>query len=213
MVILDLKIFKCLLPSMCVNIQQLVSLTRSRIKALELFFVLEGKKKVARQLYTHDQFSKIETFCHLQQLYLVKSPKKIALLDTHEAFSNTGTFTTSPDGLYLVYISKDEHDAHMACLCELREQHTLLGELLGYPVCCIKYFLTHFSAKSTDLSLPSKYWQLNVLQRKNDYSLIFHFPCSGECLVSLGQAKTDFELLEKKERSFAEELQKHLQIL
>jgi hypothetical protein len=78
----------------------------------------------------------------------------------------------------------------------------LLGRLLGYPLCCVRSFITRWptacsdfdgdvallllAEEPSDRSFP---WESNVFGRYFGATLLPHFPCHFDCAASLAQAR------------------------
>jgi hypothetical protein len=94
-----------------------------------------------------------------------------------------------------IYIARDTYTAKRLKLADLRDNVSKVGQLLGYPGCCIKCFLhPKYKYPSLDTIFATRvfHWQLNFLA---EYKLISHFPCSYECTQSLKMANQLFERL------------------
>ena len=194
----------------------LVSLFGSKLKADEVLYLLNGEKKVLRQLFSLSELSEIESFCQEHSLFLVRSCFKIVVADTNKAFSNKGFRVPVQDprnGLFVVYVSSDERLANLAALAEQQGNDSLLGELLGYPACCVEYFCKNFSSKTSNPELRQSHglknadsFLLDISLRPEDIALLSHFPCSWGCVQSVEIAENRLLLLEKTHIPRAREL-------
>lgn len=187
----------------------------SKTKAQEIVFLLNGVKEVVRQGFYPSELPVVEQFCKENALFLVKSKFKVLLEEEGSTFSNKCTRIPENDsrlGMYFVYLSKDEQKALLACYAEMMNRHKELGELLGYPCCCIEFFCKNFNEQNTNLELtPTNPWT-NLSQREQDCVLLSHFPCSSECSFSIELAKRYFEVIKKVDSVRAEEMMKILEI-
>jgi hypothetical protein len=101
-----------------------------------------------------------------------------------------------PNAMSLVYFGVTEALAAGAEQVELYGDHRLLGQLFGYPDCCIEFFLKSGSAGPD--RLPATINSLGPFDRLmnpiSTYvygapSLLFHFPCSPACESSITLSK------------------------
>ncbi len=192
---------------MDVEYNQLTSTFGSKLKADEVIYLLAGLKPVLRQLFFEHELELVEWFCKNNKIYLTKSNFKIVLVDSDKSFSNKGERAEMSDpreGTYVLYLSLNEKQSLMAALAEQQIDDKLLGELLGYPTCCINYFLNQFGSQNPDPVLQetgdvvgSDSWMLDISHRKDDLALISHFPCSWCCEDSLRIARNRLHLLEE----------------
>jgi len=171
---------------------------------------------VVRQGFYTAELPAVERFCKDQDLFLVKSKFKVLLDEKEERFSNKCIRIREDDprqGMYFVYISKDERQSLLACYAEMMNRNKELGELLGYPCCCIEFFCKNFNQDKTNLELkPTNVWT-NLSKREKDCVLLSHFPCSSECSFSIELAKKYFEVIRKVDPKRAEEIMKVLKSL
>ena len=183
-------------------------------KAQEILFLLHDAKEVVRQGFYDKELPPLESFCTENRLCLVKSKFKV-LLDDKETFSNKGTRIPENDprpGMYFVYISKDETKANLAAYYELTQNHRELGLLLGYPACCIHFFIQNFHEQNTNLELKPINHYTNLTQRENDVVLLSHFPCSSDCQESIALGKKYLEVLQQVDKARAEKIKAILTI-
>jgi len=201
---------------------ELLRITNSQIKALEILDVINGTKQVARQGYRKS--GAIKEFCKKNNLFVFESPIRIKLLDYNKAFSNKGIVTHSDtdDTLKLLYISFSKRLAMEASLAELKGDDVKLGRLLGYPDCCINFFVdnkrykmrTDFNYEDIILNNTNEknkyYFGLNIFMREKDACLLSHFPCSLDCEESRKIAERRYNLLKRHNEKFALSLKKIL---
>lgn len=180
----------------------------SRAKAQEILLVKQGVKDVVRQGFYPAELEKVEEFCTQNNLYLVKSNFKVIIADEGD-YSNKGLRISEQDkrpGMYFVYISQHEEKAWLAAYHEMMNDHRALGLLLGYPACCVDFFLAHFKESHTNLEQPSQNPFTVISQRSQDYVLLSHFPCTAACAGSTALGKRYYETIRKLDKSWAEEL-------
>lgn len=179
------------------DIKQLSMVFGSYSKAQEILFLLHGAKDVVRQGFYEAELPAIEQFCQEYQLHLVKSKFKVLLAD-EENFSNKGIRIPEDDsrpGMFFMYFSSDEEKALLASYYELMGNDKNLGLILGYPACCVNFFLRHFNENKTNLELkPTNPWT-NLSKRDQDIVLLSHFPCNSECKESIDLGKKYYNTL------------------
>ena len=191
-----------------IKYSQIVEVFGSKLKADEVLYLLVGIKPTLRQLFFSDELVSVLAFCKRNGLFVVESPFKIIFSDAEESFSNKGERVQKDDsqeGAVVLYISQDEELAYRAALAEAQGDHLLLGELLGYPSCCIEYFIKQFSSENPnpELSLgnggelPKGAWVLATQFREKDAALLSHFPCAWNCTESLNIASQRMRFLEE----------------
>ena len=189
-------------------LSELYTIFGSYTKAQEILFLLKDAKEVVRQGFYEKELFQVEPYCKRNKLFLLKSSFKVALAD-ETTYSNKGLRlpASSPQpAMHFIYISKDEKKANLAAYYELTHNHRELGLLLGYPSCCVEYFITNFNENNTNLELPPTNPWTNLSQRNKDIVLLSHFPCSSECQESIEIAKKYFAIVQQVEQKRAQEL-------
>lgn len=167
-------------------IHKLTPIFGSQTKAQEILFLLNYAKNVVRQGFYPSELPKVEEFCTQNKLYLIKSKFKV-LVTNDQIYSNKGTRIAANDtreGMYFVYISKDEKTALLASYHELTGNDAELGLLLGYPSCCVDFFCRQFTEHNPDLQLTPTNLYTNLSKRDQDCVLLSHFPCHSDCTES-----------------------------
>jgi hypothetical protein len=208
------------------ELKQLKGIFHSLAKSLEILYILEGIKPVARQGFYDSELPAVKQFCRQHNLHLELSPYKVILVDANYPgqYSNKGVKVKADDprrGMYFAYISKDETKAIQASCLELKNRHKELGLALGYPECCSNFFQRyepHCSKLDSNYTGPcltnSKGrifpFQNNILKQSQDITLLNHFPCSLACQPSVRLANQHLEAIKKHDRNLAVELAKQL---
>ena len=190
-------------------------ITKSKSKADEIIFLLNDLKPVVRQAFYSHEIPAIQQFSTKHNLHVATSRFKVLLSEDVGTFSNLGEripLNDSRQGMLHVYISKDEAKAHLAHYFELVQNDESLGNLLGYPECCITYFLSSFSKDTPNPIQNQSDPLLNLTKRDQDAVLISHFPCSQNCEKSVIIAKRNITYLEKYYPGRAYELKQTLGI-
>ncbi|MBU0470767.1 MAG: DUF483 domain-containing protein [Nanoarchaeota archaeon] len=193
-------------------IKKLSLIFGSKTKAEEIIYLLSGLKKVVRQGYYEPELPKIEKFCKEKDFYLIKSKFKVLLADETN-YSNKGIKIKEDDkraGMYFVYISKEEKEALLASYYELIDNYKELGSVLGYPRCCVDFFVRNFNENNINLQqIPSNLYT-NITKRENDCVLISHFPCSSGCEESIKIGVKNLQAITEIDQTRAEELSREL---
>lgn len=198
-------------------IDRLTNLFGTATKALEIVYLMADIKPVARQGFYEHEIPRIERFCEANNLFLTTSSYKVVLVDNKE-YSNKGIKVRLDDerkGMLFVYISKDEEKSILANCYELKNNHGQLGNLLGYPKCCIRFFVKHEPMRSkldSDYVLPAlensegKVFPFynNILLRNQDIALLNHFPCSFNCEESMDLGRKHLVALKKQNIQLAD---------
>lgn len=173
----------------------------SRLKTLEVLAVLEGAKGLARILCKEDSVQETLQQVHSLGLSVVSSDFKLILEPSSSTpfteTSITADLHDSRSGHIVLYVSKNEKQAELGKHFEMKQDHSALGTLLGYPSCCCIFFEKHFSRKHTDLTFDTLEtsegfefsFLTNIAARHIDVSLLSHFPCSFSCKNSIEIAK------------------------
>ena len=198
-------------------IDRLTNIFGSVTKALEILYVMSDVKQVARQGFYENELPRIQRFCEANNLFLTTSSYKVVLVDDKE-YSNKGIKVNLHDerkGMLFVYISKDEEKAVLANCYELKNNHAQFGHILGYPKCCIKFFIKNEPMRSkldNDYVAPAlensegKIFPFfnNILLRNQDITLLNHFPCSFNCEESIDLGRKHLVALKKQNFQLAD---------
>ncbi|MBW2982511.1 DUF483 domain-containing protein [Candidatus Woesearchaeota archaeon] len=202
-------------------INRLVDIFGNKTKALEVLYLLEGVKPVVRHGFYEHELPKIESFCEANNLVIEKSLYKVVIVDAEEGeYSNKGIKVKTDDprqGMLFIYISKDKAKAELASRYESEGNHKELGLLLGYPLCCIDFFIKHKNEQSmanNDYVEPILsnsegdmfQFYTNVFKKQFDVTLLNHFPCSLDCEGSIDLAQTHLDIIRKYDPPLAEYL-------
>lgn len=184
-----------------------LNIVGSRMKAQEFFFLLKNVKPVIRQGYYDAEANVILALCNKLHLNMVKSTFAVELAEN--GFANKGV--KGDKGMCFYYISKDPNLAVDAKDAEAANDHAKLGELLGYPPCCLMYFEKNFSVDNTNPQLTPTRFETNLTKRVDDWCILSHFPCSNDCGESLRIAESYIELIRVDNPDWVSELQRTLE--
>jgi len=201
-------------------IRDLVRIFGTKTKALEILYLLEEVKPVVRHGFYDGELKQVEEFCRLNNLHLEKSSFKVVILDAeNDEYSNKGMKVDINDprrGMFFIYISKNEKLAAAANAYEFKSDHRNLGLVLGYPECCVEFFVKYEPVQSkltndyVDLILRKSkgrkfQFYTNICKRDFDITLLNHFPCSFGCKKSIELAKKHLDILRKYDTELAKE--------
>lgn len=182
-----------------------------------MLLVFEDIKPVCRIEIEDKTLDKLTAFCRTNNLALITSDFKFVKTQDGKAMMMP---TNSPlKGGFFVYISKQKTDAIKAKDAEVALDHKTFGELLGYPACCIDFFIKHYeeAAKMHDdytlLTLKNSEsldWRLNISLNFFDYRLISHFPHSFNCQESIALSQKILDVLTKHNPDLARKTKEEL---
>jgi hypothetical protein len=193
----------------------LYTITYSRMKAQEFLLLIMQKKPALRQGFTDSEFVYIRELCDALAIKYTQSDFYVDIADTSCTFSNKGLRISqekkTKTSLRMYYFSFDPQIVELLKLAEEKNAHNFVGQLLGYPPCCIEYFTKHFSKDNTNLEFPIAIWELTITQRHRDYCILSHFPCSKNCISSLELARQYFDTIFADNELWAKELRSELQ--
>ncbi|MEA3430788.1 MAG: hypothetical protein U9R08_05935, partial [Nanoarchaeota archaeon] len=195
---------------------KLMDIFGTKTRALEMYAVFKDVKPVARLGFYPDEFEAVAQFCEKNGLTLQWSIFKVILTDKYKGYSDRGEKVSINDpneGMRFGYISKDPKKAAQAKYFEEVGDRYNLGLTLGYPLCCIEFFEKNYPERSqldNDYTEPSFHnshgnfpFVNNILMRKRDTTLLFHFPCSFQCPESAKMGMKHLELLKEADSELA----------
>jgi hypothetical protein len=195
-------------------LRQLTLTFGSKTKAQEILLLQHNAKPVIRQGFYEHELPRVEQFCAKHNLCCLKSNFKVILADD-TSYSNKGLRVPESDkreGMFFVYISKDEQKAHLAAYFELMNNHKDLGLTLGYPSCCANYFTTSFSKNNTNPEHEPKNVWTNLTKRDQDCTLLSHFPCNSLCEESIKLGMKHLDVIMNIDRNRAQEIMETLKV-
>lgn len=181
---------------------EIFKLFGSKCKTDEILLLINGLKKLVRQGFYDDEFKDIISFCEENNIFYSKSKFKVILSDkdlVYGDFSNKGLVISddNTEGMSFYYFSMDEKISYLGNFYELSNDQANLGLLLGYPECCVEYFIKNFSENNYNPEIISS-GLLDLSKRDQDLVLISHFPCSEKCKYSLEIAKNNLDFFSNK---------------
>jgi hypothetical protein len=186
--------------------QKLIEIFGTQTKAMEILSIMKDLKPVTRQGFYDGELPKVEIFCKQNKLIMIKSEFKVKPVE-QSIYSNKGIKSSINDkeGMYFVYISKDELLAYRTAYFEIKSDHFNLGRILGYPECCSRFFENQFPVQSksdNNYEIPvlnnssqGKYHFFNNIFIRDKFCLLSHFPCSLSCEQSMKIAKNNLKMI------------------
>ncbi|MDP6599994.1 MAG: DUF483 domain-containing protein, partial [Candidatus Woesearchaeota archaeon] len=182
-------------------IDKLFKIFSNHTRSLEILYLLEDIKKAVRLDANDIELKQIRKFCNKENLHLeVSDFKVVKVIDKGKgAYANIVKkvpINYLEPGLYHIYISKDADKAKFLKLLENRNDDKAIGELLGYPKCCVDFFMENREKQQkiqNDYILPAldnsqgfKFpFYTNYAIRYFDITLLSHFPHSFYCEESI----------------------------
>ena len=172
----------------------MIDIFGSQNKVNEILFLLKDLKPVVRQGFYPHELEKVKDFCQKNNLFCELSPYKILLDSKNYSDHGQKVPRDHPEGLFFVYISKDQEKALLANLYETRQDHYRLGLILGYPECCVQFYCAEFENNNIAPEHNTYNELIDIRKRKTDEALISHFPCKPDCPESLKLAQKYLEI-------------------
>ena len=195
-------------------------------RSLELLYLMNNIKPAVRLDANGIELKKIKGFCNDRNLYLEVSDFK-AVKITDEGKGNYSNIVKrapanhSSDGLYHIYISKDKNKSKFLKLLESRNDDKAVGQILGYPKCCIDFFIENkekqqkiqnvyiLPALSSSEGFEFSFYN-NYAARYFDVTLLSHFPHSFNCKESIKIAKKNLQCIKKHSEAIADKFEEML---
>lgn len=203
-----------------ITIQDLKDNFTTPVEGIEFLALLAGVKPCNRVgLYPHAEERSL-AFFHKHGLHYVASDFRIRVEDD-APFANKASIITNSDepGITLWYVSADDEIVAQTKRAEAEKDHITLGENLGYPACCTKFFLDNVPTRpDQDFTIPvieaaddTVYPFVNNVLRRDDFiTLIFHFPCSFGCQASEKIGRRVLEMLQQFDADAASKIRAEL---
>lgn len=200
-------------------ISPLLQIFSNYTRSLEILYLLNNIKKAVRMDANDMELKQIKEFCSKENLHLEVSDFKVV----RAADKGKGGFANMVkrvsinhpiDGLHHIYVSKDKNKSKFLKLMENKNEDQAVGELLGYPKCCIDFFIKNRENQQklqNDYILPalnnSEGFQFpfynNHAIRYFDITLLSHFPHNFHCEESIKIAKANLECIKNYSKELA----------
>ena len=194
-------------------IDNLLEIFNNYTRSLEILYLLNDIKKLVRLDANEIELEKIKEFCNKENLYLGISDFKVVKLPDKGKGNYANIVKKIPidypyPGLYHIYISKDKNKTDFLKLLETQNDDRAIGELLGYPKCCVQFFMENLEKQQklqNDYILPAlnnsegfKFpFYANYTMRYFDITLLSHFPHNFNCKESITIAKNNLQCIKK----------------
>jgi len=207
-------------------IDKLLKTFGNNTRSLEILYLLNDIKNIVRLDANEIELEKIKEFCNENNLYLEISDFKVIKVTDKGKGSYANIVKKVPlndpnNGLYHIYISKDKNKVTFLKLLEDKNDDKAIGELLGYPKCCIEFFMENKDNQQklqNDYILPalnnSQGFEFpfynNYAVRYFDITLLSHFPHSFNCKDSIEIAKNNLQCIRKHSNDLATKFEKML---
>lgn len=194
----------------------------------EILLTLNNAKPATRVIVGDEDLETFIPFLEEKRTPFVLSPYKV----TEKPDDKKGSYINLVDtvlpidsqskGRFFVYISSDGAKAQAALLFDTIYAGQEFGRILGYPECCVEFFVRNFAKTQetqgdlVSLSLhntpqcPPYSLYLNNLARYFGVQLISHFPCRYTCAASAALGKRHLAALERDAPGLAEKIRKCL---
>jgi hypothetical protein len=201
-------------------VEKLLKTFGNHTRSLEILYLMEDVKGIVRLDADEVELGKIKAFCNENDLTLEISDFKVAKVIDKGKGGYANIVKKVPlnypgNGLYHVYISKDTSKSKFLKLLENKNDDNAVGELLGYPKCCVEFFIANKEKQrklQNDYILPAldnsdgfKFpFYNNHAVRYFDITLLSHFPHSFECEESIKIAKNNLEVIKKYSKELAD---------
>lgn len=188
------------------DLKAMVSLFGSLSRSLEVLWVLYDKKEGARIAVRNYNLSRAKTFAEGLGLHTAVSSTSF-LFDTASGYSSKAMRinTEIPSSFKFLYVSKRKRKSERMREYDEEKNHKKLGKALGYPKCCIKFFIKNHEEEEkgiNDFVMPAIMnsegsnfpWQSNFFTRYFDLPVISHLPCSFRCRKTTRIAERNIDL-------------------
>ncbi len=209
-----------------IGITELKKIFANNTRSLEILYLLNNLKKAVRLDANENELGKIKDFCDKERLHLEISDFKVIKIkdDGKGGYSNIVKKVPNDyigGGLYHIYISKDKTISKFLKLLENKKDDEAVGKVLGYPECCIDFFIKYMEKQQkiqNDYILPALEnsegfrfsFHNNYAARYFDATLLSHFPHSFDCPESINIAKKNLECIRQNSPELADEFEEML---
>ena len=205
---------------------KLLKIFSNNTRSLEILYLLNGIKKAVRLDANEDELIKIKDFCSKNNFFLETSDFKVIKIADQGKGNYANTVKRVPinnanPGLYHLYISKDKNKSKFLKLMENKNDDRAAGELLGYPKCCVEFFIANKEKQEkiqNDYILPALNnsegfefpFYTNHAMRYFDVTLLSHFPHDFNCKESINIAKENLKTIKNYSAELANKFENML---
>jgi hypothetical protein len=200
-------------------IDNLLKIFSNYTRSLEILYLLNNIKKTVRLDANDIELKNIKDFCNKENLHLEISDFKVIKIADKGKGSYANIVKKVPlnypeSGLYHIYISKDKSKAIFLKLLESKNDDKAIGQVLGYPECCVDFFMENKEKQQkiqNDYILPAlnnsegfKFpFYTNHAARYFDITLLSYFPHNFNCKESIIIAKNNLQCIKKYSEDLA----------
>jgi len=200
-------------------IDKLLPIFTNYTRSLEILYLLDDIKKTVRLDANDIELVKIKDFCNKENLTLEVSDFKVLKVEDKGKGGYANIVKKVPlnfpePGLYHIYISKDGNRSKFLKLLEEQNDDDAIGKVLGYPQCCIDFFMENKEKQQkiqNDYILPALNnsqgfefpFYTNHAIRYFDITLLSHFPHSFNCEESIKIAKNHLQCIKNHSKEIA----------
>lgn len=202
--------------------KKLIEICGVKQPVLEILGVYHGLKKACRIVTNEKQFTALQDVLGGSLCFSLQDYKILTISDKGKmGFVNkmASLPLDHPEGNLIVYLAKEEKRARLAKLSEKRDDVKAFGKVLGYPDCCIDFYMDHKEAQEKiqmDFIIPAGK-DLKVFPFANNYclryfdlSLLCHFPCRFDCECSKIQGEAFAGLIRQYDPAWAVDIERAL---
>lgn len=151
--------------------------------------------KVIRREIKNKDLNKCNLYNKIYGLQFFISPEEYALIQDEQMGIWSSTLSlvksVSEDNYRLVYFSNSYNQSKRAYSFDIQDNHRKLGDLLGYPSCCIESYYTWLQTKKhidpIEILINQYHSRFETYEFPNpflrylNYDFINHYPCSLNC--------------------------------
>jgi len=200
-------------------IDNLLKIFSNYTRSLEILYLLDNIKETVRLDSNDSELKKIKDFCNKEKLQLeVSDFKLIKIMDKGKGgYANIVKrvpVSNSQPGLKHIYISKDKNKSKFLKILENKNDDSAVGEVLGYPECCVDFFIKNKEKQQklqNDYILPALknsdgfkfHFYTNYAVRYFDITLLSHFPHSFNCENSITIANENLKIIKNCSKELA----------
>lgn len=204
-------------------IEELKKVFGTYTRSLETLYLMNGLKRAVRLDASESELKEIKMFCEENSLCIEVSDFKVIKIKDKGKGNYANIAKKAPqnyfgDGLYHAYISKDKTMSRFLKLLENKNDDAAIGQLLGYPKCCIDFFLENKEKQQNlqnDCILPAlnnsegfKFpFYTNYAARYFDFTLLSHFPHDFNCGESMEIAKKNLACIKNHSQELAAKIE------
>lgn len=197
----------------------------NRREIFEILSVYHKIKRCCRLNVSNNNLKKLKELCKKNYLFLeIQDYKAISFPSQGTKFSAISRIVPIGSSLdnfseFFIYISYSQEIAALAKKFEKNKDSKNLGKVLGYPDCCINYYLANEKKldqnKIEDLMITADINQHypfvnNSFLKYFDITLLSHYVCSLNCKESKAIGESFLDLIKRYDLDLASYYEKNL---